>query len=144
MPLPRPGGSVFASSSGGGDAQGGAVFGDGAAGDGQAVLVEFFDEFFVAEGVLLVFVVDDFLQLGFDGIPTDAFAVGGFGAAAEELSQGEDAHRRLHVLAGDGSGDGADVDAEDVGDLYHGQGFEMERSAVKEGSLGLQDVVDDA
>src|SRR5262245_43227430 len=51
-----------------------AVLGDGAAGDVDAALFELFDEGLVAEGLGLVFLVDDFFEGDFDGVPGDVLA----------------------------------------------------------------------
>ncbi len=56
-------------------------------------LDELFDQFVVRERVLLVFVVDDFLQLQPHGVPGHFFAVGADRAAAEEALEREDAAR---------------------------------------------------
>ena len=90
-----------------------------APGDGQAVLGEFLDEFVVAMRMMLVFVIDDFLQLDSHGIPGDLFAAGADGAADEESFEREDAARGLHPFIVDGPADGRDMHAHLVGDLLH-------------------------
>ena len=60
------------------------ILGDGTAGEGNAVAGQLFDEFIVIVRFAAVFVVDDFLQFGLDGVPTDALALVGFSAATKE------------------------------------------------------------
>ena len=50
------------------------------------MLGQFLDQFVVAIGMLLVFVVDDFLQLQPDRVPGDFFAVGADRAAARRTA----------------------------------------------------------
>src|SRR6185437_16028558 len=68
-----------------------AVFGDGAAGEFDALFFEFGDDFVVGEGVGFVFGFDEFAEFEFDGVPGHGFAFGVFGAAGEELAEGENA-----------------------------------------------------
>lgn len=95
--------SVLAALAGGGDAELGAVFGDGAAFDFDALLFEAGDDFVVAEGAGLVFLVDDLLHLGFDAVPPEGFAGSGFGAAGEEAAEGIDSAWGLHPFVVDGA-----------------------------------------
>src|SRR5207249_1060661 len=78
---------------GGGDVEDLAVLGDGAPGQVDALLFELVDDLIVVEGIVLVFVVDDELELFLDRVPAHLFALGAGGASGEEAAQGEDAAR---------------------------------------------------
>ena len=90
-------------------------------------------------GMLLVFVIDDFLQLQAHRVPGHFLAVGADGAAAEEPLQRKDAARRLDPLVVHRPADGGHVHAHLVGDLLHLQRLDELGPLAQE--LGL--VIDD-
>ena len=119
-----------------------AVFSDSASSEFKAVFLQFLDQLIIVEWLGLVFVIDYFLELGPDRVPTDAFAVSGFGTAAEEITQGIDADWGLEVFAGNGSRDSAHVNAQFGGYVNHRQGFEILRALIEKVSLVTQYVID--
>ena len=89
--------------------------------------------------MMLVFVVDDFLQLQAHRVPGDFFAAGADRAADEEPLQRENAARRLHPFVVDRPADGRDVDAHLVGDLLHLQRLDEFRALAQKLGLMIDD-----
>jgi hypothetical protein len=135
---------VVAAQVAGQDAEFLAVFGDGAPGDGDALLEQAGDELLVAErrgGVLHVDQVGDHLLHAGVG---DGGAAVGLVAWGEEVLEVEDAVRRLDVLVGDGAADGGLVDTDDLGDLGHRERLEGGDPVLEELPLGVDDLAGDA
>lgn len=116
-----------------------AVFGDGAAGYFEAFFGEGGNDGLVGEGGVSIFGFNDVLNGILDDLVGDALSVGGFVAGGEEVFHLEGAARGLHVFAIDGAADRGFVDANDVGDLGHGEGAELGDAVVEEVALGMDD-----
>jgi hypothetical protein len=131
---------------GGEDVEFGAVFGDGAAREGNAAFAQDFDDFLVGERFVGVFAGDEVLDGVFDAGVGHDFACRCLVAGGEEEFKVEEAVGGLDVFVGDGAADGGFVDADDFGDLIHGEGLEVGDAVVKEVALALYnfggDVVD--
>ena len=128
---------------GGEDAELFAVFGDGAAGDLDALGGEGLLDGGVGEGFMGVFLGDDFLDGLADAGVGDFGPFGGGVAGGEEAAHFGDAVGGAHVFAGHGAGDGGGVDADGVGDLVHGERFEVPGAEFEEGGLVADDLFGD-
>src|SRR5207249_9461912 len=117
-----------------------AVLRDRSAGEVVAEFFHLIDERIVAERVVLVFLVDDLLQLDADDRPRDVvLAVLGLGAAAKKAFEREQAARRLNPFVVDRSRHGRHMDAHRIGDLLHLQRNNELRPFVEKRGLPFDD-----
>ena len=136
--------SVGAAEVAGEDAEGFAVFGDGAAGDADTAFGEEACDVFVAEGAGAVFGADEFCEGGFDASVGALFAVVGGEAGGEEVAHFADALRGGHVFTGDGAADGGFVDTDGIGDGGHVERAESGGAESHEVLLTFDDFFGDA
>ena len=120
-----------------------AVFGDGAAGDFDALGLEGLLDGGVGEGFVAAFLVDDVLNRFADTGVGDFFAFRGGVAGGEETAHIGDAVGSADVFASYGAGDGGGVYADDVGDFVHGERFEVPRTEFEELGLAEKDLIGD-
>lgn len=125
------------------DVEGLAVFGDGATGDFDALAVQEFGEFVVAEGFGFELVFDELGDGVFDAVVAEVLAGFGADAMGEEELEFEDAVRGGDVFAGDGAADGGFVDADGLGDSGHVQGAKVGGAGFEELALVADDFVGD-
>lgn len=105
-----------------------AVLGDGASSDVQSVPLKGGHDLIVAQRVLFIFFIDDFLELDSDGIPRHVFAIVGARASDEESLEWIDAARSLDPLVIDRSTDRGHMDMDRIGNLLHLQRLDRFRS----------------
>ena len=98
-----------------------AVFGDGAAGDGDAFSLKFGDQFLVTEGAAFVFDGDEVGDHFFDAGIRDGGAAFGLVAGGEKVFKIKNPVRGFKVFVGDGAADRGFMHADDVSDLGHGK-----------------------
>src|ERR1017187_8776646 len=125
------------------DAQFVAVFGDGAAGDGDAFGGEHLHDFLVGQRAARILILENIGNHVLDARVGNVVTVGVLQAGGEEIFHLEHALRRLDIFAGDGATDGGFMHADDFGDLRHGHGLEMRDALVHELALALDDFAPD-
>lgn len=126
------------------DAEGFAVFGDGAAGDFDALLVEELGEFVVAQGLVLGLVFNEVGDGVFDAGVAEVVAGLGLHPMGEEEFHVEHAVGRGDVFASDGTADGGLVHADFLGHGGHVEGPEVVGAFLQELALVFEDLRGDA
>ncbi len=121
------------------DTKGFAVFCDGSAGDFDALLVEQFGEFVVAEGLVFGLVFDEFGDRVFDAVIGEVFAGLGADAVGEEEFEFEHAVGGGDVFSGDRAADGGLVDTDFLCHGGHVQGAELGGAGGEELALVFDD-----
>lgn len=119
------------------------VFGHGAAGDGDALFLEFFDQFEVTVDFSGRFVLHQLEQGVLDAGIAEGFAGLGLVAGGEEIFEFVDALGRGGAFAVDGPGDGGLVDADGVGDGRHIEGAQVVPAVKQEVLLMADDFAGD-
>src|ERR1017187_6606475 len=125
------------------DAQFVAVFGDGAAGDGDAFGGEHLHDFLVGQRAARILILENVGNHVLDAGVGNVVAVGVLQAGGEKVFHLEHALLRFDIFAGDGAADGGFMHADDFGDLRHGHGLEMRDALVHELALALDDFAPD-
>ena len=97
------------------------VFGDRTPGDFDALFVEQFGKFVIAERFGLQFTLDEFTDGALDAVIAEVFARFRADAVGEKELQFEYAMRGGNVFSGDGTADRGFVDADGFGDGGHVQ-----------------------
>src|SRR5579859_765456 len=125
------GSALYATLVGAGDAHVFAVFGNSAARNVNARVIQLLGNLFIGERLRSVFFFNHFFDETLEGEERHPAALGAIHGFAEEGAEFEDALRSVRVLAGDGAADRGRVHANFFGDFFNHHGLERVRAVIE-------------